>query len=57
MITAYVVTWAYLDGSAGGAIAVAWTKESALRLATILQEHGDTGKKYAVDAVPCEALP
>ena len=52
MLTAYVVTWRYTDGSGSGVVSVHWTQQAAERLCRILSTHGDTMKTYSVAAVP-----
>lgn len=52
MLTAYVVTWRYLDGSGSGVVSVHWTQQAAEGLCEILSTHGDTMKTYGVAVVP-----
>lgn len=57
MLTIYIVSWRYTDGSGSGPVCALWSKPAAERMLEILCRHAAGMKLFHVDAVPCEELP
>lgn len=57
MLMVYVVLWRYSDGSASGAVCALWSKSAADRMLKLLESHGDSMKRYEIEAIPCDDLP
>lgn len=53
-MTVFVVTWRYADGSGSGFVRAFLERDQAELVMTILREHGDTMKTFALDEAPCE---
>ncbi len=50
----YVITWRYYDGSAAGVVSAHGTNEGAEHMVSILRQHCDGMKVFAIEPIPYE---